>query len=136
MRRFFLRDAAPGDVIEDVYVITGKQLSTTSTGKYFIKGYVSDRTCQMVARMWNATKDIFSAIPESGFIRLRGRIENYQSNLQLVIEQLWAPKDGTYDVADEQEADVGQLLLDDFDRHTKSVRQFVRSRFGRTCPGE
>lgn len=100
MRRLPLRDCAPGDVIEDVYVITGKQFSATSTGKFFIKAFVSDRTCQITARMWNATRDVFNAIPESGLLRIRGRIENYQNNLQLIIEQIWAAKEGTFELND------------------------------------
>jgi 3'-5' exoribonuclease len=39
-------------------------------------------------------------MPESGFIRIRGHIENYQNNLQLIIEQVWPPKEGTFDPAD------------------------------------
>ncbi len=100
MRRLYLRDCEPGDVVEDVYVVTNKQLSATSTGKHFIKAFISDRTNQVTARMWNASRDIFNAIPESGFLRVRGRVENYQNNLQFIIEQLWPARDGTFDVAD------------------------------------
>ncbi len=100
MRNAYLSDCVPGDVIEDVFVITGKQLSATTTGKYFIKAFLSDRSTQITARMWNATRDIFNALPDSGFLRVRGRVENYQNNLQFIIEQTWAPKDGTFDVAD------------------------------------
>jgi 3'-5' exoribonuclease len=100
MRRTYLRDCVPGDVMEDVYVITGKQLSATTTGKFFIKAFIGDRTCQVTARMWNATREIFNSIPESGFLKIRGRMENYQNNLQFIIEQLWPAKDGTYDVSD------------------------------------
>jgi 3'-5' exoribonuclease len=100
MRRLFLRDCAPGDVVEDVFVVTNKQLAATSTGKHFIKAFCSDRTAQITARMWNATRDIFSAMPDGGFLRIRGRIENYQNNLQLIIEQMWPAKDGTFDPSD------------------------------------
>jgi 3'-5' exoribonuclease len=100
MRRLFLRDCSPGDLIEDVYVLTGKQLGTTQTNKHFIKAFVGDRSGQVTARMWNATRDIFNALPDSGFIRLRGRVENYQNNLQLIIEQVWPAKEGTYEVGD------------------------------------
>lgn len=100
MRRLFLRDCEPGDVVEDVFVLTGKQLSATTTGKFFIKAFVSDRTTQVTARMWNASREMFAALPESGFLRLRGRVENYQNNLQLIIEQFWPARDGTYDAAD------------------------------------
>jgi 3'-5' exoribonuclease len=100
MRRLYLRDCAPGDIVDDVYVVSGKQFAASSNGKYYIKAFVSDRTCQITARMWNATRDIFSAIPDSGFIKIRGRIENYQNNLQFIIEQMWPAKDGTYEVND------------------------------------
>jgi 3'-5' exoribonuclease len=100
MRRLFLRDSQPGDVLEDVFVLSGKQLSATATNKHFIKAFVSDKSCQIVSRMWNATRDIFNALPESGFVRLRGRVENYQNNNQFIIEQIWPAKEGTFDLED------------------------------------
>jgi 3'-5' exoribonuclease len=100
MRRLFLCDCQPGDSVEDVFIVTGKQFSTTNGGKYFIKSFISDRTCQITARMWNATRDIFNALPDSGFLRVRGHIENYQNNLQFIIEQLWPAEEGTFEVTD------------------------------------
>ena len=100
MGRLYLRDCSAGDVVEDVYVVTGKQLAATATGKYYIKAFLSDRTSQITARMWNATRDIFAAFPEAGFVHVKGRIENYQNNLQFIIEQAGDPKEGTFDVAD------------------------------------
>ncbi len=100
MRRLFLAHAAPGDLVDDVFVFQNKQLSTTSTGKYFIKAFVSDRTSQLNARMWNATQDLFADLPETGFVHIQGRVENYQQNLQLIIDRIDPPEPGTYDVAD------------------------------------
>ncbi|HXP98305.1 MAG TPA: hypothetical protein VN809_16445, partial [Telmatospirillum sp.] len=73
MRRLFLRDCAPGDVVEDVFIITNKQLAATASGKYYIKAFCSDRTAQLNVRIWNATREQFSAIPDGGFLRIRGR---------------------------------------------------------------
>jgi 3'-5' exoribonuclease len=112
MRRLFLRDTAAGDVIEDVFIITNKQLAATSSGKHYIKAYCSDRTAQLNVRIWNATRDMFSAMPDGGFLRIRGRVENYQNNLQLIIEQMWPAKEGTFDVADlmaHTERDIDQM---------------------------
>src|SRR5687767_7399458 len=100
MRRLFLSYAAPGDILEDAFVISSTQLSATRDNKYYIKAFLSDRTCQVPARMWNATKDIFAELPDAGFARIRGRVENYQNNLQIIIEQAWPAKDGTFDHAD------------------------------------
>src|SRR5579862_3836430 len=98
MRRLYLKDCLSGDVIEDVFAVSGKQFSATKTGKFFIKAMVSDRTNQFNARMWDATRDIFNAIPESGFLKIRGRVENYQNNLQFIIEQMWPAKPGSFEL--------------------------------------
>src|SRR5204863_9737070 len=100
MRRLYLRDAASGDLVDDVFVVTNKQFAAASTGKYYIKAFVSDATAQLVARMWNTTREIFNWLPDSGFVKVRGRIENYQSNLQFIIESVGPARDGTYDAAD------------------------------------
>lgn len=100
MRRFFLKFAQPGDLIDDVYVITGKQIATTTTGKYYIKAFIGDRTQQVTARMWNATRELFAALPESGFVHVRGRVENYQNNLQVIIDNCSPPRESSYHIED------------------------------------
>ena len=100
MPRLYLRDCRSGDIVDDVFVVSGKQFSAASNGSHFIKVFVSDRSGQINARMWKATRDIFDAWPESGFIRIRGKIENYQNNLQLIIEQSWPARDGDFDISD------------------------------------
>ncbi|HEX8340042.1 MAG TPA: HD domain-containing protein [Tepidisphaeraceae bacterium] len=100
MRQFFLRTAAAGDPVNDVYVVTGKQIALTASGKHYIKCFVGDKTCQCTARMWNATREIFLQLPDSGFVHVRGRVENYQNNNQVIIEQ-WSPaQDSTYHLGD------------------------------------
>jgi 3'-5' exoribonuclease len=100
MRRLFLRNATSGDVVDDVFVLTNKQFSAASTGKFFIKAFVSDSSAQLAARMWNTSREIFNWLPDSGFVKIRGRIENYQSNLQFIIESVGPAREGTFDVAD------------------------------------
>jgi 3'-5' exoribonuclease len=133
MRRLYLRDANSGDLVDDVYVITNKQFAAASTGKYYIKAFVSDSSGQLVARMWNTTREIFNWLPDSGFVKVRGRIENYQSNLQFIIESVGPAKDGSYDVADlvahtqksipEMCAKLHQMLGSIRNRHLKALIQ-------------
>jgi 3'-5' exoribonuclease len=111
-RRLFLRDCQPGEMIDDVLVVSGKQLAMGSNGKQYIKGFISDRTLQVTARMWNATREIFNSLPDSGFLKVRARIENYQGNLQAVIEQVGAAKEGTFEIGDllpQTTQDIGQM---------------------------
>jgi len=89
MSRIFLKDVEAGDSVENVFVINNKQLSTTQSGKPFIKCFIGDRTKQITARMWNASQAMFNAMPDGGFLRVAGRVENYQENLQFIIDRFW-----------------------------------------------
>lgn len=100
MKRLYLKDCEPGDVVDAVFVLTGKQLSATTSGKPFIKAFVSDNSAQVTARMWNASREIFARLPENGFARIRGKIENYQGNLQFIIEQIAPAEVGSYDLTE------------------------------------
>jgi 3'-5' exoribonuclease len=100
MPRLFLRDAKPGDIFEDTYVLSNKQLAAASNGKPYLKALVGDRSATLNARWWSCSKAIFDDLPDGGFVRLRGRVENYQNNLQVVIEQAWPPEPGSYDPAE------------------------------------
>jgi 3'-5' exoribonuclease len=112
MRRFFLIDAQSGDSIDDVYVLCNKQLAATNTNKLYIKGLLGDRSNQLPARLWNASRELFSRLPDNGFVRVRGHVENYQSNLQIVVEEFLRPADQSYDIADllpHTEKDIPQM---------------------------
>jgi 3'-5' exoribonuclease len=99
MRRLYLRDCQPGDIAEDVFMVSGKQLAAGQNGKHYIKAFVSDRSAQITARIWNASREMFNQLPE-GFAKIRARVENYQNNLQLIIEQFSPAKEGTFEIGD------------------------------------
>lgn len=100
MRRNFLRDSQSGDLLEDVFIVSQKQLSTTSTNKQYIKLFISDRTAQVTARIWNANRQTFDLLPESGFVRVRARVENYQGNIQVIVDDFAPVAMGDFDIAD------------------------------------
>ena len=100
MPRTFLKDARPGDYVEEIYLFSNKQLSTAKNGKPFVKANVGDRSCTLNARWWNVSQERFDNLPDGAFVRIHAKIENYQENLQLVIDEMFPAKAGTYDIAD------------------------------------
>jgi len=112
MRSFFLKDAQAGDLLNDVYVLNQKQIATTTTGKFYIKCFLGDRSAQVTARMWNASRELFNQLPDSGFVHVRGRVENYQQNLQIIIDQFAPPQADEFHVEDllpTTKKDVGKM---------------------------
>lgn len=88
----------PGERVDDqVYLVTQKDLRTTTSGGLYIHAVIADRTGQMVARMWNASQSVYDSIPESGLLRLRGRVDSYKGKPQFIIEGVRTVEPGELD---------------------------------------
>ena len=88
--------------IDQVFLISQPQLRTTSRGDFYIAAFLSDRTGRINGRMWQASEAIFQSLPAEGFVLVRGRTENYQGSLQLVIDAIQPVDSG--------EVDLGEFL--------------------------
>ena len=132
--RAFLADARPPQNFDDVFVVANKQLAESRNGKAYLKALVSDRTLQVPARMWDVRPEWFDAMPE-GPVRLTGKVELYQDNLQFVIERFDLVNPADVDLADllpatEKDVDamfarVGELLGTVSNRHAESAGRCV-----------
>ena len=103
MARIAINQLRDGDSLDQTFIISGKQLGTTSTNKPFLKADVSDATGQIHCRMWSVPRDTYDRIPSPGYVNIRGRVETYQGHFQLVAESIVR-------VEDPSRIDVTQLL--------------------------
>ena len=86
MGRRNISDIKAGERIEDeIFLIRSKDLRTTTNGGLYIHAVLVDKTGQLVARAWQASEDMFKNMPEGGFLRFKGRAENYKGNLQFIM---------------------------------------------------
>ena len=101
MTRRFITELKAGERIEDeVFLIRSKDLRTTTQGGLYIHAVLMDRTGQLVARAWQATEEMFQGMPEGGFMRFKGRTENYKGNMQFIIDAVRPAEPGSYEFAD------------------------------------
>ena len=99
--RRFISELKAGERIEDeVFLIRSKDLRTTTQGGLYIHAVLMDRTGQLVARAWQATEEMFHGMPEGGFMRFKGRTENYKGNMQFIIDAVRPAEPGSYEFAD------------------------------------
>jgi 3'-5' exoribonuclease len=84
----------PGEAVDQVFLVTEKDLRTTKKGDYYIMCTLSDKSGQVQARMWQANEPMYQSIPLEGFLHVRGRCEDYRGVLQIIIDACrpW-PKD-------------------------------------------
>jgi len=99
--RKFINQLAAGDLLEDqVFLIDAKDLRTTTNGSLYIHAVLRDRTGQLLARVWQATEPMFQQMPEGGFMRFKGRVENYKGALQFIIDAMRPADPAGIDLAD------------------------------------
>lgn len=100
-KRTQIRDLQPGQTVEDeVFRLVQKDLRTTTNGGLYIHAVLADSTGELLARMWNASQAVFDAMPEGGFLYLRGRVENFKGARQFIIDGMRAVPKGEVDPAD------------------------------------
>ncbi len=125
--RRFIREMAAGEFVEDqVFLVSAKDLRTSSNGSLYIHCVLCDRTGQLLARVWQATEPMFKQIPEGGFIRVRGRAENYKGALQFIIDGMRPCEPECVDISDflpQTEEDIDRM----FERVKEILRQ-IRNR--------
>lgn len=85
--RQYIKDLAAGTFLDDqVFLIAAKDLRTTSNGSLYIHCVLADKTGQLLGRVWQATEPMFEQMPEGGFMRFKGRVENYKGSLQFIVD--------------------------------------------------
>ncbi len=91
-------DLQPGQRLDDeIYLVLQKDLRTTSNGSLYIHAVLADRTGQLVARMWNASREIFDSIPAAGLLHVTGRVESYKGKPQFIIDGVRRVDDASVD---------------------------------------
>ncbi len=93
MQRIAIAQLRDGDVVEQAFMLVSKQMGQTASSKMFIKAECGDASGQLHCRVWNATREMYDRLPNTGFVTVRGRVETYQGHLQLVAETILPVQD-------------------------------------------
>ena len=101
MEHVFINQITSGKTINDIYLVKNPILRSTTRGDLYIAMYLCDKTGQLNGRMWQASEAVYASLPQPGFVRINGRSELYQNNLQIVVNKI-------------QVIDTQDVNLDDF----------------------
>lgn len=107
MARIAIAQLRDGDLVEQTFVLVSKQMGQTASSKMFIKAECGDATGQVHCRVWNASREMYDRLPNTGFITVKGRVETYQGHLQLIADAMMP-------VTDHSMLDLSELV-----KHTR-----------------
>ena len=120
--RRYINELTPGETIEEqVFLIGSKDLRTTSNGSLYIHCVLCDKTGQILGRLWQATEAMFEQMPEGGFLRFKGRVENYKGSLQFIVDAMRPVKADAVDLSE-----FVPQTPEDIDAMFKRVKEILR----------
>jgi 3'-5' exoribonuclease len=112
MARRYVRQMADGDVVEEVYLTTDKQLRANRNGNLYLQLELRDRTGAISARLWNAGEHLFRSFESGDFLLVKGKVQLFQGALQMILNGLERVESDKVDLGDflpHTEQDVSKL---------------------------
>ena len=113
MSRRFVQLMTDGDTIEEIYLISDKQLRASRNGNLYLQVELRDRTGAISARLWNASEHLFRSFETGDFLQVKGKVQLFQGALQIILSHIDRVETEKVELADflpHTEHDVNKLL--------------------------
>jgi len=88
-----------GDWVEEIYLVTSKQVSTAKNGVTYLSIKLSDKTGEIDGRLWDNADEVAGKFEREDFVRIKGMTSNYQGSLQIKMKTLERVDDSRVDIA-------------------------------------
>lgn len=100
MKKQYVDTLQDGDVVNDYFVATRKDLRDTQSGGKFLGMVFKDKTGDIGGVMWNNAVSVSGLFDVGDVVNVRGTVNTYQNRLQMRVDQVLPMKDDEYDTAD------------------------------------
>ncbi|MGA1489602.1 MAG: 3'-5' exoribonuclease YhaM family protein [Planctomycetota bacterium] len=88
MQEHLLKNLERGARIEGVFLVETANFKQTRNGKHFLQLVLRDHSASVKAVRWDSNRDEFRGVERCPFLRVSGRVEEYQGNTQIIVDQL------------------------------------------------
>src|SRR5262245_5245537 len=113
MSRRYVEQLTDGETIEEIFLVSDKQLRANRNGNLYLQMDLRDRTGVINARMWNAGEALFRTFDVGDFVLIRGKVQLFQGALQIIlshVDRAEAEKVDRTDFLPHTDQDIGKLL--------------------------
>jgi hypothetical protein len=114
MPRVYVRELRDGDNVNEIFLLADRQLRANRNANLYFLATLRDRTGVISGLMWNVTEDAVKDVSAGDFVRVKGKVQQYQGNLQLILTSVQSVSDSACDPADFQiqpQAAAGRFLI-------------------------
>ena len=115
MKEQFIRDLKEGDRVLSFFLVKHKQLEAfrDRTRGQFLTLSLSDKTGQVLARVWERAPELAETFQEGDVVKVLGEAEEYLGRLQVIVDKLRPAKEDEYELEDflpHTERDIEEML--------------------------
>ena len=80
----------PHTYVDGVYSLVNPQVGTAKNGKHFLKAMIRDATGELAIRQWTFDESQIGEISRTGFVWLGGQAQEYNGQVQIVVDTIRA----------------------------------------------
>lgn len=113
MGRRFVQQLTDGESVDEVYLVSDKQIRANKNGNMYLQLELRDRSGAITGRLWNVNETQSRSFDAGDFLLIRGKVQLFQGALQLILshlERYEAPKVELTDFLPHTEHDINKLL--------------------------
>jgi 3'-5' exoribonuclease len=113
MPRVFVNQLADGSPVEEVFLLADRQLRANRHAETYLLTQLRDKTGQVSGLLWNVTEGTAAQFQAGDFVKVRGKAQLFQGNLQLILNRIDKVSPESVDAEDfiqETSVNTGRLL--------------------------
>jgi len=88
MSRRYLSQFGHQDPVDEVFLVSDKQLRPNRNGNLYLQMELSDRSGRIGARMWNASEAVYRSFNNGDYLRIEGTAQLFQGAMQVIVSRL------------------------------------------------
>jgi 3'-5' exoribonuclease len=88
MKKIFITDIRPGDLVDDIFVLSEKTMAQKRDGNNFLNITVSDKTGNIKGVIWDRVDEISAGTASGDFVQVQGTVSEYKGVLQFVVKTM------------------------------------------------
>jgi 3'-5' exoribonuclease len=88
MTRRYINQLGESETVDEIYLISEKQLRTNRNGNLYLQMRLADRTGSVTAMLWNANDHVYNSVENGDYVRVQATTQFYNGALQLIAQRI------------------------------------------------
>ncbi|TWT39156.1 3'-5' exoribonuclease YhaM family protein [Blastopirellula retiformator] len=88
MSRREIASLGENETIDEVYLVSSKQLRPNRQGNLYLQMQISDKSGQVNGMMWNANDHVYRKFEDGDYVRVQGTSQFYNGAMQIIVTSL------------------------------------------------